>query len=59
MKSGKNLEAQLPYLSAYLGHSNFSQTAYYIHLVPEIFPHMAKMNFSTYEALIPEVEDET
>lgn len=30
-----DLNAMLPYLSAYMGHSNFSDTAYYIHLMPE------------------------
>ncbi len=56
MKEGKDLQAMLPYLSAYMGHERFSDTAYYIHLVPEIFPHMSQMNFSSYENLLPEVE---
>ena len=57
MMEGKDLDAYLPYLSEYLGHTKFSHTAYYIHLVPEIFPHMAEMDFGQYEALIPEVDD--
>lgn len=55
MKEGRDLEAYLPYLSAYMGHAHFSHTAYYIHLVPEFFPHMAQMDLSRYESLIPEV----
>lgn len=55
MREGKDLETLLPYLSAYMGHSKFSHTAYYIHLVPQAFPHMAKMDFMQYEALLPEV----
>ena len=45
----------LPYLSAYMGHANFSHTAYYIHLTPEIFLHMSQMDLSRFENLIPEV----
>jgi integrase len=56
MKEGKDLEAYLPYLSAYMGHVHFSHTAYYIHLVPEFFPQMAQMDLSRYAELIPEVE---
>jgi len=37
MKEGKDVNAYLPYLSAYLGHEHFSYTAYYIHLVPQYF----------------------
>lgn len=55
MKEGKDLEAYLPYLSAYMGHAHFSHTAYYIHLVPEFFPQMAQMDLSRYAELIPEV----
>jgi len=55
MKEGKDLDAYLPYLSAYMGHAHFSHTAYYIHLVPEFFPQMAQMDLSRYAELIPEV----
>jgi hypothetical protein len=55
MKEGKDIEAMLPYLSAYMGHERFSDTAYYIHLVPEIYPHMSQMDFASYEKLLPEV----
>lgn len=55
MKEGKDIEAMIPYLSSYMGHERFSDTAYYIHLVPEIFPHMSQMDFSSYEKLLPEV----
>jgi integrase len=55
LKEGKDLDAYLPYLSAYMGHAHFSHTAYYIHLVPEFFPQMAQMDLSRYAELIPEV----
>jgi integrase/recombinase XerD len=55
LHDGKSVESLLPYLSSYMGHSKFSHTAYYIHLVPQFFPHMAKMDFAKYEKLLPEV----
>ena len=53
-----DLNAMLPYLSAYMGHSNFSDTAYYIHLIPENLLASAAVNWEKLDALIPEVEDE-
>lgn len=35
LEDGRDLGNWLPYLSAYLGHSSYKQTAYYIHLLPE------------------------
>ena len=55
MKDGKDVTAYLPYLSAYLGHAQLSDTAYYIHLVPGIFEGMAGFDFSSRESLLPEV----
>jgi len=55
LHDGKSVESLLPYLSSYMGHSKFSHTAYYIHLVPQFFLHMAKMDFAKYEKLLPEV----
>lgn len=53
-----DLNAMLPYLSAYMGHSNFSDTAYYIHLMPENLLACAAVDWEKLDALIPEVEDE-
>ena len=53
-----DLNARLPYLSAYMGHSNFSDTAYYIHLMPENLLASAAVDWEKFNALIPEVEDE-
>lgn len=55
MKEGKDVTAYLPYLSAYLGHAQLSDTAYYIHLVPGIFESMSDFNFTRRERLLPEV----
>lgn len=56
LEEGRDLDNCLPYLSAYMGHSKFEHTAYYIHLVPEFFPQMAKMDLNRFAAGIPEVE---
>lgn len=55
MKEKKDLSTCLPYLSAYMGHADFSNTAYYIHLVPEFFAEMSGMDMGCCESLIPEV----
>lgn len=53
-----DLNAMLPYLSAYMGHANFSDTAYYIHLLPESLLASASVDWGKMNSLIPEVEDE-
>ena len=55
MKEGKDLNAMMPYLSAYMGHSQLSDTYYYIHLVPGMFEEMSGFDFSMTEHLLPEV----
>jgi integrase len=35
VQEGRDLNAWLPYLSAYMGHDTYASTAYYIHLLPE------------------------
>lgn len=45
----------LPYLSAYMGHAQLSDTYYYIHLVPGLMEEMSGIAFSSAEALLPEV----
>ena len=58
MKEKKDLGIMLPYLSAYMGHTQFSSTAYYIHLVPDFFADMSGMDLNAFGGLIPEVSDE-
>lgn len=55
MGEGRDLTAMLPYLSAYMGHAHLSSTYYYIHFVPEQLKVMSGLDFSKYEALLPEV----
>ncbi len=52
----KDLNAMLPYLSAYMGHAQLSDTYYYIHLVPGLMEEMSDFAFSSAEVLLPEVE---
>ena len=55
MREGKDLNAMLPYLSAYMGHAQLSDTYYYIHLVPGLLEEMSGLAFSSAEAILPEV----
>lgn len=52
---GKNLYAMLPYLRAYMGHDNMSDTAYYIHILPENLVKSSGIDWAAFDALIPEV----
>lgn len=51
----RDLDAMIPYLSAYMGHESFSATYYYIHLLPE---RIALMDFTRSDGIIPEVDDD-
>ena len=55
MREGRDLKTMLPYLSAYMGHAQLSDTYYYIHLVPGLMEEMSGFAFSSAEALLPEV----
>jgi integrase len=54
-EEGKDLNAWIPYLCAYMGHATFSSTFYYIHLLPE---RLRDMNYMSVCGIIPEVRDE-
>lgn len=55
LDEGADLNAKLPYLSAYMGHSRFSDTAYYIHLLPANLTRSNAVDWASFSALIPEV----
>jgi integrase len=57
MREGADLDAKLPYLSAYMGHVQLSDTYYYIHLVPEQYEAMSGFDFSRFEGLLPDISD--
>jgi integrase len=59
LNENADINAKLPYLSAYMGHTHFSDTAYYIHLLPENLIHSSAIDWGRFSDLIPEVaEDE-
>lgn len=39
-EAGEDLNAKLPYLSAYMGHVGLSSTQQYLRLTAEAFPHI-------------------
>lgn len=52
---GKNPYSMLPYLSAYMGHSKISHTAYYIHILPENLMKSNKISWKKMDSIVPEV----
>lgn len=55
--AGKDLLNLLPYLSAYMGHSDFRATQYYLRLTAEIYPEMLEMMEAACMDIIPEGGD--
>ena len=53
--NGKNITALLPYLSAYLGHSDLRGTEYYLKLTADLYPTIIAKVDSSFSNLIPEV----
>ncbi len=43
VREGRDVNAMLPYLSAYIGHRSIEATDYYLHLVPEFHGELAKL----------------
>lgn len=56
LREGKDVNAMLPYLMRYMGHSEIKNTLYYFHLVPDIYGGILEMSGHS-EGLIPEVDD--
>ena len=56
VQEGKDLNACLPYLSLYMGHTHLTATDYYLHLVPEFFPAVKEKSRAYGANLIPEVD---
>ena len=54
LDEGRDLEAWIPYLSAYMGHASFTATYYYIHLLPE---RLSRLDYMRSNHIIPEVID--
>jgi integrase/recombinase XerD len=49
--AGEELTNILPYLAAYMGHSYFRRTQYYLRLTSDVYPHIIRAGFGY---LIPE-----
>lgn len=52
--AGADLSNMLPYLSAYMGHSDFRATQYYLRLTAEIHPELIRMVEAACHDVIPE-----
>jgi len=50
----KDVMALLPYLSTYMGHSNFTSTLYYIHLLPERLRRSAGIDWKQFSPIYGE-----
>jgi integrase/recombinase XerD len=54
LDEGRDLYQSIPYLSTYMGHAEFSRTAYYIHLLPERLVRSPAIDWVKLNDLIPE-----
>jgi len=56
LDEGADLNNKLAYLRAYMGHKDLSETAYYIHILPENLVKSAGVDWSALNAVLPEVD---
>jgi integrase len=52
-----DLTVMLPYLSAYMGHSDFRATQYYLRLTSDLYPEVVRRVEAEFGYVIPESED--
>lgn len=55
---GLDIMVMLPYLSAYMGHSHFYDTLYYVHLLPERLRRSNRIDWVFLDSIYEEVPDE-
>ena len=55
----KDLTAYLPILKTYMGHYSFGETAYYLHMTADVFPHITLKLEAHYLDIIPQLEGDT
>ena len=55
LDNGENLMAMLPFLREYMGHRTLSETAYYIHILPENIVKSSAIDWAKFSAMFPEV----
>jgi integrase len=53
--AGNDLTAMLPYLSAYMGHSDFRGTQYYLRLTSDLYPEIVRRVEAAFGYIIPEI----
>ncbi|MBA1336208.1 MAG: Integrase/recombinase, RitB [Firmicutes bacterium] len=58
VKEGQDINALYPYLSEYMGHSNYADTDYYLSLVEDFYPEMEQRLSSVKDEILPEVHHE-
>ena len=56
LDEGRNIYAMMTYLRAYMGHEDFSETAYYIHILPENLLHSPGVDWNSLDKIGPGVE---
>ena len=54
----KDLTAYLPVLKTYMGHYSFEETAYYLRMTADVFPHITLKLEAQYLNIIPQLEGE-
>lgn len=54
--AGNDLTVMLPYLSAYMGHSDFRATQYYLRLTSDLYPEIVRRAEAEFGYVIPEWE---
>ena len=52
--AGIDLTNMLPYLSAFMGHSDFRATQYYLRLTADLYPHILSKSEAEFGYVIPE-----
>lgn len=55
-KEGRDIGSLIPALSAYMGHTSFQHTLYYLHFIPELFADLSGFDFELFSDLLPEVD---
>ena len=57
LDNGENLMAMLRFLREYMGHRSLSETAYYIHILPENIIKSSAIDWDKFNSMFPEVTD--
>ena len=55
IRDGKNIQAYMPVLQAYMGHASYSDTAYYLHLTADLFPDITVQQELELGCIIPTI----